>query len=86
MTMSEETVPFIIDMPVLDDETVAAVNTFLWDLVTQFESQYLGQLQRYHRKIDALDRDPLQPWKRITPAAPEPDTGLDDELNDDIPF
>ena len=84
--MTPETVPFILEVPVLDDDTVAALDAFLWDLLTQFESQYLHQLQRHHRKLDALTRDPLEPWKRITPAPLDPEDPLDDELNDDIQF
>ena len=42
--MSDQTVPFILDVPVLDDEAVDAVNAFLWDLLVQFESQYFSQL------------------------------------------
>ena len=61
--MSDPTVAFILEVPVLDDKAVAAVNAFLWDLLVQFESQYYSQLQRHHRKLDALRRDPREPWK-----------------------
>ena len=84
--MHTETVPIVIELPVLDDEAVEALQEFLWNLVMTFESQYYHQLQRCHRKLDAKTRDPLEPWTRVTPTPSDPDTALDDELNDDIPF
>lgn len=41
---------FVIDMPELDDQAVAAVQDFLWERINSFESQYYHQLQRYHRQ------------------------------------
>ena len=86
--METETDLMILEVPVLDDETVDALQTFLWDLLRQFENHYFHQLRRYHRKLDAETRDPLEPWKRLTPSPPDPDPedALDDELNDDITF
>lgn len=82
--MSDPTVPFILNVPVLDDEAVDAVNTFLRDLLVQFENQYFSQLQRHHRKLDALRRDPLEPWKNRAPDLPDPQG--DEDFNDENPF
>lgn len=82
--MSDQTVAFILNVPVLDDEAVDAVNAFLWDLLVQFESQYFSQLQRHHRKLDALRRDPLEPWKNRAPDLADPES--DEDFNDEIPF
>lgn len=84
--MNTETDLVMIEVPVLEDDAVAAVQDFLCDLLRQFENHYFHQLQRYHRKLDARDRDPLEPWKRVTPSPVDADDPLDDELNDDIPF
>jgi hypothetical protein len=82
--MSTETDLLILEVPVLEDEAVAALQDFLWDLLTQFESHYFMQLQRHHRKLDAIDRDPLEPWKRLTPDAADPE--VDEDFNDELPF
>ena len=89
MNPETETIPFVVELPVLDDEAVDALQEFLWNLVMQFESQYYHQLRRHQQKLDALHRDPLEPWKRITPAPANPDLTLEDvdpDFNDDIPF
>jgi hypothetical protein len=40
---------FIVEMPELDDEAVANIQEFLWEVVRSFESQYFHQLQRHHQ-------------------------------------
>lgn len=83
---TNESIPVVIELPVLDDKGVEALQEFLWNLVIQFESQYYHQLQRYQRKRDALTGDPLQPWKRMTLTPVEPQDGIDEDLDDEIPF
>jgi len=73
-----------LPLPILEDETVDALDAFLLHLVTQFENHYSHQLRRQRQKLDALTRDPLEPWKRITPDAADPQ--VDEDFNDDIPF
>jgi hypothetical protein len=46
---------FILEMPELNDEAVAGVQDFLWELIRSFESQYYHQLQRYHRRSSLDD-------------------------------
>lgn len=85
--MTNETVPIVIDMPVLDNEAVAAVSTFLWDIVSQFESQYFGQLQRHYRGLDDAGRDPMRPWlPRHVPPPADIDPQVRDDLDDEIAF
>jgi len=74
-THKDDTVPIVIELPVLDDEGVEALQEFLWNLVMTFESQYYHQLQRYRRRSDAPTRDPI-----------EPQDGPDEDLNDEVPF
>ena len=83
--MHTQTDLMVLEVPILEDETVHALHTFLLDLVTQFENHYDHQLRRQWQKLDALTRDPLEPWKRVTPSPVDPDAALDDDLNDDIP-
>lgn len=47
---------FIIEMPELNDEAVAAVQDFLWDLIRSFELRYYHQLQRHHRRLSLDDK------------------------------
>lgn len=84
--MYTETDQLILDVPVLEDEAAAVLLDILWDLLTQVENHYGHQLRRHWEKLDALTRDPREPWKRITPSPVDPAEPLDDELNDDIPF
>lgn len=84
--MPTETDLMVLEVPILEDGTVAALHDFLLDLVNQFENHYGHQLRREWQKIDALTRDPLEPWKRITPTATDPNVALDDDLDDDVPF
>ena len=41
----------IIDAPELSDEGAASVNTFLQEFILAFESHYLCQLHRYHKRL-----------------------------------
>jgi len=84
--MHAETDLMVLEVPILEDDTVAALHDFLLDLLCQFENHYGHQLRRQWQKLDALTRDPLEPWKRATPSPIDPEDPLDDELNDDIPF
>src|SRR5690606_27841124 len=82
--MNTETDLLLLEVPILEDETVAVLHDVLFDLLTQFESHYGHQLRRHWQQTDARRRDPLEPWKTVTPdpAASE----LDQDFNDEIPF
>jgi len=41
----------IIDAPELSDEGAASVNNFLQEFILAFESHYLCQLHRYHKRF-----------------------------------
>lgn len=84
-TDENETIPINIEVPVLDEKGVEALQVFLWNLVMTFESQYYHQLHRYRRKR-GLTRDLFQHWKPVTPAPVEPKDGIDEDLDDEIPF
>lgn len=50
---------FVIEMPALEDDAVARIQEFLWDLVNSFEAQYYQQLYRYYRhSLWDDDQDP----------------------------
>jgi hypothetical protein len=84
--MTPETQPFLLEVPVLEDATVDALHTFLLDLLMQFENHYGHQLRRHWLELNAETRDPLEPWKHITPSSLEPGKELNDDLNNEIPF
>lgn len=48
---------FFIEMPHLSDEAVAGIETFLWDLINAFESQYYNQLKRYHNSPHPFEKN-----------------------------
>ena len=50
----------IIDAPELSDEGAASVNTFLQEFILAFESHYLYQLHRHHKRL--RDDPPLNEW------------------------
>ena len=87
MTRTPETLPFVIDVPILEDETVDALHTFLLDLFTQFENHYFGQLHRYQQNLDKLRRDALE--QRLASTKPDPsksDAQHDLDFDDEIDF
>lgn len=50
---------FILEAPILDDESVMKVNEFLQNLMHAFEAHYYVQLSRYSRTVhqpDCYDR------------------------------
>lgn len=53
----------IVEMPSLNDESVAGVRNFLQELMIAFEARYYHQLQRYDRKSSWIDdSDELSSW------------------------
>jgi hypothetical protein len=79
-----ETIPVVIELPLLDEKGIEALQEFLWNLVMLFEGQYYHQLDQ--RKRGTLTRDPFQHWKRVAPTPVEPKEGLDEDPDDEIPF
>lgn len=45
----------IIEMPILTDEAVVGIQTFLQELIFAFESHYFSQLQRYYHNAQPDD-------------------------------
>jgi hypothetical protein len=84
MTCTPETLPFILEVPPLEDAAVDALHTFLLDLLTQFENHYFSQLHRYQQDQEIFHRDMLEQQHAIARSAREPSGDLD--FNGEIPF
>jgi hypothetical protein len=76
----------VLEVPVLEDQTVDALHNFLIDLITQFENHYVHQLRRHWQALESLRRDPQKPGQPATFDPSGTDAPLDEGLNDDIPF
>ena len=53
--------PFVINLPELSDEAVAALHDFLLDVLTRFENQYFAQINRHHQDLEAEYCEPRIP-------------------------
>jgi hypothetical protein len=79
-----ETEPFLLKVPVLEDEAVDALHTFLLDLLTQFENHYFGQLHRYRQYVESVCREAPKEKLSEAPDPADPADKLDDELNEGL--
>jgi hypothetical protein len=87
MIHTPDTEPFVLEVPVLEDEAVDTLHTFLLYLLTQFENHYFAQLHRYQQDMDKLRRGVLEERHASTrPDRPPSDTHHDLDFNDETPF
>jgi hypothetical protein len=85
MTRTPETLPFVLEVPILEDAAVDALHTFLLDLLTQFENHYYGQLQRHQQNLDEWRREMIEQHRVRTSPTLNPDGSGDLDFNDEIP-
>jgi hypothetical protein len=86
MTRTPETLPFVLEVPLLEDAAVDALHTFLLDLLTQFENHYFDQLHRHQQDMDQWHREMLDQQQPLTRPTLNPDDGGVLDFDDQIPF
>ena len=86
MTRPPVTLPFVLQVPLLEDAAVDALHTFLLDLLTQFENHYFGQLHRHQQDMDQRHREMLDQQQALTRPTLNPDDGRGLDFDDQIPF